>query len=1234
MTNGQGPPAYEQVLTSKLFQMPRGADDSGWAGLLLSRQTTPPADPITVKQGFVDFTSIYLFALEPPNTTTEASVQSFIDGVRAFMDANYGGQNGKFDGQACLWIEDPKTPSFGIPGAISFTFARTGISAYSLTSSMNNQLGNQITFSLVQTALIAPGDDYLEIKSLGQSETVLFVTNPPDHGPSVSPNQTHLKMTGRYSGCCLIGGQIKTRVMLPFFNQGMRYAHMTPDGNQETAPIFQQYPVIDTDLAPSVINYFGAIDPLDPTNTDVRNDLHPTGTVDPQSGWLRTLLAVTPGGSDGVPLASFFRTSENRLIHLVGQGGGDLQQGPAAFAAGLVFAFSNPETGIKSPALLTYTGDWGLQVADQPDKGAGAGATLALLPGLFGSETMTFRAFNKEKPYDRLRFLPNYPAYAPIFPFKTATLNDPNSGSVKARLEARFNTAYGLMVDGENGDVQYQAQPEASPLFNPPASGATANGSMILDVFEAGTKLEFDPDFMVPITAYSGLTSAQVDEFNPRDVSVFESQILSPTRKNRITAQSESRMRRLKSRRRQKTRAMGLAGVDTTLTTTPQGLLASVAKGGGGADYVKVVLAQTQAAPKGANQLAFVDLELELQNLFQTNQLFSVIVNPAHLGKQLQGEPAPDMEKPYFQNTVTISDWTMTAAVGEGVLATDYRNVMIMKFGDGTVLERVANPNKWIGTENFSLIPNSGDPTLALTGLSQWLQDFLAEGIAEWEVRKNPLYRNFSTLVQDPNWNGILVLRTLVDPSGFPDQLRGLTAGIDFSQFETHHFGVTVSRVKVEGNQLTIDGLSSSFGLIDYQLPQFRQNVTSGGSPDVPLALNVNGRLGFTVLQLQALFENAALKTFISRVQLTTNELFDSKVVQTFNTTGLLAANGVVLKGTSQAQDGGTDSDATYVFKQDQKTIFQVDSNLFNAIAFNRVQFNTLSANTGGDDPQILSRFLIWGEFDFVALEDRAEESFDVLSFGTDNDESIENQGKGLAFANLQVDLSSPVPTPNAVSFSFDSSGIGFDLAASTSRDNSLFPTFALQLDSFIAESGSKRPVDFGYLPVATNLNLKSISGPWFGVVYKVTMGTPGALVSEAGFESRMLLAWSPETLSNDKRFTAFVGLQLPGAAPGAKLISLQGVLKLSIGNLQLIRQEIAGGGAKAFNLKLTNVGLKFLGIVKLPPGATINFFLFGDPSGSGSLGWYAAYIKDSQNTKQIGASEDAATLVPLDPSP
>jgi hypothetical protein len=44
--------------------------------------------------------------------------------------------------------------------------------------------------------------------------------------------------------------------------------------------------------------------------------------------------------------------------------------------------------------------------------------------------------------------------------------------------------------------------------------------------------------------------------------------------------------------------------------------------------------------------------------------------------------------------------------------------------------------------------------------------------------------------------------------------------------------------------------------------------------------------------------------------------------------------------------------------------------------------------------------------------------------------------------------------------------------------------------------------------------------------------------------------------------------------------------------------------------LRLSNISLSFLGLAKLPSSASIDLFLFGDPGGTGSLGWYAAYVE------------------------
>ncbi len=117
-----------------------------------------------------------------------------------------------------------------------------------------------------------------------------------------------------------------------------------------------------------------------------------------------------------------------------------------------------------------------------------------------------------------------------------------------------------------------------------------------------------------------------------------------------------------------------------------------------------------------------------------------------------------------------IADWRMTAAVGDSLNTTAYSNILILKYCDGSLVDRVKNPNQWVGVDDFSVVGQS-DKSVALAGLSSYLQEYLAAGI-DYANAGNPLYRNFARIVQDPNWQGFLVLRAQVDPSGFPTRSR------------------------------------------------------------------------------------------------------------------------------------------------------------------------------------------------------------------------------------------------------------------------------------------------------------------------------------------------------------------------------------------------------------------------------------------------------------------------------
>jgi hypothetical protein len=94
--------------------------------------------------------------------------------------------------------------------------------------------------------------------------------------------------------------------------------------------------------------------------------------------------------------------------------------------------------------------------------------------------------------------------------------------------------------------------------------------------------------------------------------------------------------------------------------------------------------------------------------------------------------------------------------------------------------------------------------------------------------------------------------------------------------------------------------------------------------------------------------------------------------------------------------------------------------------------------------------------------------------------------------------------------------------------------------------------------------------------------------------------------------------MSLPGAAPGASLFSIQGVIKVAVGAISILRQQVPKAPGRTsdddkqfYCLRIDDIAIKIFSIVKLPPSANIQFFLFGDPDNTGSLGWYAAYVAD-----------------------
>ncbi|HII93824.1 MAG TPA: hypothetical protein HA262_17200 [Methanosarcina sp.] len=157
---------------------------------------------------------------------------------------------------------------------------------------------------------------------------------------------------------------------------------------------------------------------------------------------------------------------------------------------------------------------------------------------------------------------------------------------------------------------------------------------------------------------------------------------------------------------------------------------------------------------------------------------------------------------------------------------------------------------------------------------------------------------------------------------------------------------------------------------------------------------------------------------------------------------------------------------------------------------------------------------------------------------------------------------------------------------------------------------------------ITENLRLSGVDQEtWYGLKFRLNLGTPGELAGKVGLNANLLLAWS--TLGGkDNDYKVEAGLHMPGASNGANLISLQNVLNLFFGSIKLIyAKEKAPSQKRRFMLQLNDIALKFLGLMKIPPNGATMFYLFGNPASEGEangLGWYAMYRKDKDKTDTV----------------
>ncbi|MCU1233616.1 MAG: hemagglutinin protein, partial [Candidatus Solibacter sp.] len=968
---------------------------------------------------------------------------------------------------------------------------------------------------------------------------------------------------------------------------GLRY-FMTSADDPEYADTLR-YPVFDltplTDGLPGAssdatqLQFNAVFDPVDQLNGD-RTYLT-----------IASLTVASPAAGEAAATAI-----RSYYLNPVGQ---PLRVAPAATAKlifNTVVQYVPGEFPVPQPYYMVPAGDFAITAP--PAIGGAAGLVTAnVMCGVSAVEYVQLA----DSAANTLTFSPNCNAFS-----AAAYSVDPKTQQTKVQFSPLNNFAQTswAWLTSSGGSLPYYAQPDTSVLFVPPASSKTAGdssgapaflnyGAMQAGVLSGGpTAAEGATGF--PMVPYSGIQGDAPDIFQQ-----LELQVLSPTRRSQIPSAGQNAPR-----------ALG-ADVASTQGTTPQGLLLELE----GNAWQSLTLAQSSltaaafptvnppaggyapvystdtsgGSPLYEQALLLYDVSGSLQAALQSNVVFLVassgsdflkccsvpyvvtqlvldelakqanipqatiaklnpLLNNSYTGaaflSALQALLSADEFKQYGQTIAEYSAAFQFVVQGFEFDMSPYlwdRNgtMLLFKFQNQTLGDLINDVNTWSYASEFNDNPQATQTTLA-------------KYIQTARDSKDTDMQNFITsIVDNPNWSGILAINVQVPLTGLPPQLQGLAAGIDPALFQAHHIASTVTPVVVNSGELVAKPSSVS-GLINY--------------PDQGPITDTESDYQYKVRTLKMVLENSAITDFSSVVELLINKLFGDATSLVGSQNSVIDFNGIYQQQGSQG---------TYLFVNNSRNAFQMSSGVLNQIVISAAQFVT----TGTDGEQVKSKFLFSGFIDFLALP-----AFDAFSFGDDA-----GQG-GLSFGNLSVDLSFNAVIPTYKTFTFDAANVTLDTGTSVARSGSLYSHFPLKLTALSSGDSTNTPAKSNFMPVGTPLSSGGLGSTWYGLTFSLNLGTPGALAAAVGFNAGFIVAWSPGGSSTQQ--SLFIGLSLPGVKGGERAITLQGVIKLTFGDI------LFTANGDSYILQLRNIALKIL-LLTIPPSGQTNIILFGDPAGA-----------------------------------
>lgn len=823
---------------------------------------------------------------------------------------------------------------------------------------------------------------------------------------------------------------------------------------------------------------------------------------------------------------------------------------------------------------------------------------------------------------DRLVFAAGGAAHAPGFGATLPPSGEPPLRSTYTTSWVRFAPQRGRRAANEAGPA-YFGQPDTSPNYAtgviPAGEDGPADGGMTLPTAVASRVRALDAGSNpFPLAFYGGaLTHADLPVPSARTLMEFESVVLTPERGTRLRAAAPGDRARGGGAPAGALRVAEPAPPAPVFTdaageplsgrtATPQGFVVDLYAGDDAkqrgkwsqVEFARTATGQTLTVPPGADGT----IDPWLATSLVKDKLFLVLNDWSQL-------PALDW-------LLSVGGFDFRMAPRRDEPAEDQRQTILVFKSTGTqsLNELIPTTGAWDLSRHF--VGDADEVKKTREALEGAL-------VAARKTPTDDPFGRFREIAADPTWTGMLAFNCLVPGTGMPADLQMLYAGIK-GKLRAHHFGVELNRISGDGSKVEITE-SSLFGVIHYQGELQR--------PEHPQAYQ------FAVEELGVELRNSAVIQFHAKVLLEANELFGREVV-------LAPAgkdpNTITLAG--QYQRNGTVGTVSFALLAPQGASFGFavpgasvpPVRILDSLSVGGASLVPVTtagggavaggaAEVAGETKRVTAQVSLNGELTFAAAPIPGAPELDLFSYG-DNERGVGLSGLGLT---LECDLHSDGSKgPTTIKPDLPAVVLN-DPGKAARRPEGLVEKLPLTLKGLLhEENGGLDPAKLGALPV----NVTELAGaqgavaskPRYALQFSLPLGTLGGLAdAHASLEASLLLGWGPSTYSpDDDGIGIFV--QLPFFSAGAFGLDLQGLLKTTFGDANLMRVKTGVGTAEeraVYVVLFNNISVSLLGL-KFPPRVIVDFILFAGPetSGGGNLGWSLAAVEPKPPAQEIEA--------------